>query len=174
MSRSWPWSIDISWPAEFSQKASNLSWYTQETTFVHSASSYSLYAICMLLANLNTIYIHSSSFLWRSSTACLPLGPLNIQIALSYRPISRVPSQKWLKHTVKVALLLSMIEEQKVQWILNKQVSIIQPLWVMMIQNRKLLSNAMHAYKNSLSRSECLKTSRGWLLNLQAKYLLNA
>ena len=31
----------------------------------------------MLLANLNTIHIHSSPFLQRSSTACLPLGPLD-------------------------------------------------------------------------------------------------
>ena len=133
---------------------------------MHSASSHSLHAICMLLVNLNTIHIHSSSFLWRFSTACLPFKPLNIQIALSYRLISEVPSQKWLKHAVKVALLLLMIEEQKVQWILNKQASIVQPLWVMMTQNRKSLSNAIYAYKNSLSRSKYLKILRGWLLNL--------
>ena len=83
MLRFWPWPIDISWPAEFSQKVSNLSWYTQKTVIIHSASLYSLHAICMLLATLNTIYIYSSPFLQRSSTVYLPLGSLDNNIFIT-------------------------------------------------------------------------------------------
>ena len=72
MLRSWPRPIDISWPAEFSQKISNLSWHTQEAAIMHSASSHSLHVICMLLVNPNTIYIHSSSFSLKV-LYCLPV-----------------------------------------------------------------------------------------------------
>ena len=73
----------------------------QQSVLIYSEDHH--YAFCKLtlficdmhaLSNLNTIYIYSSPFLQRSSTARLPLEPLNIQIALPYRLISEVPSQK--------------------------------------------------------------------------------